>query len=380
MLYFRLGGILYGEQLEFKSDVCLSFNSDCILEGIETHSSCPLETKNASSYILLPSPANSHTHLADWIIPEYGTDLSLEELVAPPNGLKHVHLKGTSVTSKTSGYVEALNYAETTGTLLIMDYREEGIDGCMIARKALLSSKFKGTLKILGRPNGNIDDHSYLSSLISKCDGFGLPSPLYYSEETLKDIAKLSVQKDIIVSAHIAETREARRQGDFELLLSYLKPAFIVHGTYLSEGDMAILNERNIPVSICPRSVLFHSTGIPPVRAFFDSNVRIMIGSDNAAWSTPDPWIDASILYFIGRSQGIKSREFDLWVLKGLFLNPYVSIGLDPPLIEEGKPIHGVLADGVSTGLLRAENKYAGIIKRVDRRSIVSRFSCSRFL
>ncbi|MEB3756851.1 MAG: amidohydrolase family protein [Desulfurococcales archaeon] len=373
-MYLKLGGILHGKQMEFKSNVCLSINNNGIIESIERNSSCPLNAKDISSYVLLPSPANSHTHLADWIIPEYGNDLSLNELVAPPSGLKHRYLKETSVTEKIKGYAEALDYADTTGTFLIMDYREGGINGCRIAREALAISRFKGVLKILGRPDKNNYNNAYLRILINECDGLGLPSPLHYSEETLKDIAKISARRDIIVSAHIAETKEARTQGDLELLLDYFTPTFIVHGTHLNEDDIAVLQEKNIPVSVCPRSVLFHSTGIPPVKSFFDNGVMIMIGSDNAAWSTPDPWIDLSILYYIGRSQGIKSREFDLWILEGMFINPYVAVGLNPPFIEEGKLVHGILVDGASTGLLRAENKYAGIIKRVDRQSIIAKF------
>ncbi|MCE4614658.1 MAG: amidohydrolase family protein [Desulfurococcales archaeon] len=373
MKSLKLGGILYGEQLEFRSNVCLFLNESIILESIENFSSCPLETSGSSYYILLPLPANSHTHLADWIIPEYGTDLSLDELVAPPNGLKHKHLKEAEIDGKVKGYAEALNYTDTTGTQLVVDYREGGIDGCKIAKKALSASMFKGILKLLGRPDHAKPDHHYLSLLVEECDGFGLPSPLYYSEETLREMAKLSGEKNIPLSAHVAETREIRQQEDLELLLEHLDPTFIVHGTYLEENDIAVLKERNIPVSVCPRSVLFHSTGIPPIKLFFDNNLSIMIGSDNAAWFTPDPWRDASLLYYIGRSQGVKSMEFDLWILRGLFINPYFVLGITPPLIKEGMRVNGILVEGESSGLLKAENKYAGIIKRVDRKSIVAR-------
>jgi cytosine/adenosine deaminase-related metal-dependent hydrolase len=373
----KLGGVLLGSGLEFKSEICLFLDENNVLESLEGFSTCPLEAEGSSNLVLLPPPANSHTHLADWIIPEYGTELSIDELVAPPDGLKHRYLREAEANEKIQGYIKALEYAESTGTLLIMDYREGGIEGCRMAKRAQSSSKFIGMLKLLGRPveiDSGEHESKYLLDLVEECDGFGLPSPLYYSEKTLSEIAKISRERNIPVSSHIAETKQVREQGDFEYLLDHISPTFIVHGTYLNRDDIELLYEKDIPVSVCPRSVLFHSTGIPPINMFFEANLGVMVGSDNAAWSTPDPWKDASVLYYIGRSQGIKALEFDKWILKGLFIIPYSILGIDPPVIEEEKQIHGVFVDGESNGLLKAKNKYAAIIKRVERKDIIDRF------
>jgi len=367
----KAGGLIQGRGMEYVDDRCIHVSEEGVIESIESHSTCTGNYIGSSRFILIPQPANSHTHLADWIIPEYGTQMSLSELVAPPDGLKHRYLRKLGTDEKIHGYTEALNYVSTTGSGLVIDYREEGADGCRIARNAYEKSKFKryGTLKLLGRPSGSKGFKEEILEVLNTCDGLGLSSPLDYSEEELKILSTMK-REDTIISAHIAETPLTRSKGDLELLLQHVKPHFIIHGTFLKPDDLDELREQGTPIAVCPRSVMFHSNGIPPIKEFYTHRIQVIIGSDNAAWLTPDPWRDAEQVYYIGRSQGLKDVEFEKWILYGLFIAPYETIGVTPPVIEEGLPLHGLLIDGEDTGILPAQNKYAGILKRVDRSAV----------
>ena len=54
------------------------------------------EASVESNDVVLPAFVNAHTHVGDSIAKEAGEGLSLEELVAPPDGLKHRLLRDTS--------------------------------------------------------------------------------------------------------------------------------------------------------------------------------------------------------------------------------------------------------------------------------------------
>ena len=371
MVRIKAGGLILGRDMQYVDSRCIHVNRDGVIESIESHSTCANNYIGSSRFILIPQPANSHTHLADWVIPEYGTQMSLSELVAPPDGLKHRYLRKLGTDEKIRGYTEALNYVSATGSGLVIDYREEGVKGCRIARNAYDRSTFKqyGTLKLLGRPAGSKDFKEEVLEVLSTCDGLGLSSPLDYSEEELKILGTMK-REDTIISAHIAETPATREEGDLELLLQYVRPRFIVHGTFLKPGDLGMLREMEIPIAVCPRSVMFHSNGVPPVKEFYSHGITLLVGSDNAAWFTPDPWRDVEQLYYIGRSQGLKDVGLEKWILHGLLIAPYETVGINPPVIDEGLPLRGLLIDGEDTGIRLAQNKYAGIIKRVDRSAV----------
>ena len=364
----RVGGLLRGTEFHPEKDKCI-FIEEGILASIENPSMCPAHYEDFSQAILVPAPANSHTHLADFMIPEYGVDKSLHELVAPPKGLKHVLLSKADWREKINAYSRALNYIESTGVSLVIDYREEGGDGCKAARTAACQSFYKGSLILLGRPIGGED----LPPVIEYCDGLGLPSPINYSETVLKEIGRITREKDLIVSSHIAETRETREEGDLDYLLEYVDPTFIVHGTHLSQDDIALLSERRIPVAVCPRSTLFHSTGIPPLRHFYEGGLDIMIGSDNAAWQVPSVWRDLETVYLIGRYQGLRGSSFVSWILRGFFYNPYKYTGINPPVIDEGFKADYLLIDASSNGILDSQDMRVALVKRVDRKDIIRR-------
>jgi cytosine/adenosine deaminase-related metal-dependent hydrolase len=371
LLKLRIGGLLRGRDMEYTDNKCIHIDDDGFIESIESASTCIDDYYGSSKLLLIPQPANSHTHLADWVIPEYGTQMDLSDLVAPPHGLKHRYLRKIGFIEKITGYTEALNFLSTTGSGLAIDFREEGVEGCKVAKIAYSRSLFKkyGTLKLLGRPEKLDNFEEEVFNILNTCDGIGLPSPLNYTEEELRVLSNTK-KEDTIISSHIAETIETRRKGDLELLLQYIKPSFIVHGTFLTPEDLDTLKKHGIPIAVCPRSVMFHSNGIPPIREFYSHGIQILVGSDNAAWFTPNPWEDAKQVYYIGRSQGLKDPGFEKWVLKGLFINPYEAVQSNPPILDEGSFLHGLLVDGESTNILAAQNKYAGIIKRVDRSAV----------
>ena len=63
--------------------------------------------------------------------------------------------------------------------------------------------------------------------------------------------------------------------------------AVVVHGVQMSAPDLARLASHDTTLVTCPRSNVRTGAGIPPVARFYQSGVRVAIGTDSLA-STPD--------------------------------------------------------------------------------------------
>ena len=74
------------------------------------------EAPTDSTDIVLPAFVNAHTHVGDSIAKEAGGGRSLDDLVAPPDGLKHRLLDAADTDSKVRAMARSLAYMEATGT------------------------------------------------------------------------------------------------------------------------------------------------------------------------------------------------------------------------------------------------------------------------
>ena len=100
--------------------------------------------------------------------------------------------------------------------------------------------------------------------------------------------------------------------------------ALVVHGVQMSERDLALLEQRGATLVTCPRSNVYTGAGAPPIEAFYQSGVRVAVGTDSLA-STPDlnlfaelqamrrlaPSIAAASLLESATIQGARALGFD---------------------------------------------------------------------
>ena len=98
----------------------------------------------------------------------------------------------------------------------------------------------------------------------------------------------------------------------------------VVHGVQMSKEDLEMLRERGCTLVTCPRSNGYTGAGVPPINEFFESGVRIAIGTDSLA-STPDlnvfaevatlhalaPSVPAASLLESATIQGARALGFD---------------------------------------------------------------------
>jgi cytosine/adenosine deaminase-related metal-dependent hydrolase len=256
----------------------LGFDDNVIIErGGKT---APAET--VAKGIIVPGFFNAHTHIGDSFIRRRRIPLprSIEELVAPPNGLKHRLLRETPDQEIIDGMIESILYMRQTGVFSFCDFREDGLRGVMQLKNALRQEYMK--CLILSRPRGLKYDKEELKLLLESSDGIGVSSISDWDYEELKKISRETKKKNKIFSLHASE----RIREDIDDILD-LKPDILVHMNQAALSDLIRVKENNIPVVVCPRSNAFFGLKIN-YEYLKESRVRILLGTDNMMLHEPD--------------------------------------------------------------------------------------------
>lgn len=272
---------------------------------------------------VIPTFVNSHTHIADHLVP-VDLSLSIEELVAPPNGLKHRILRATNPRTIMRSTEQLRDYMLRRGTSQFIDFREGGVEGAKIIAGA---SRRGARPVVLGRPRGLDFDVEEVSGILEVADGVGLSSLSDWGKETMAELSAYVRSRGKVFALHASE----RVREDIDTILD-MKPSFLVHLTEASDDDMAACAEEGVPVVVCPRSSLFFGKA-PPLRRLLKAGVLVAIGTDNAMLGIPDMFTETEFAGRILRLQGAKEIDcvVDMAVHNGRkILNPRVAIGIEP--------------------------------------------------
>jgi len=247
---------------------------------IETGKGSPPK-KPVCTGLITPTFVNAHTHIGDSFIKKKDIDLprKVEELVAPPYGLKHKLLKEASEEEIIAGMKESIETMKNSGVSCFCDFRETGINGISQLRKSLKNTSVSSL--ILSRPKHLNYDHDEVSFLLENSDGIGLSGISDWDYSELEKIAKHTKKENKIFAFHASE----RTREDIDLILG-LKPDFLVHMVFATDSDLECVKDNNIPVVVCPRSNMFYCLK-PNLSLLKKHGVDILIGTDNAMISSP---------------------------------------------------------------------------------------------
>jgi cytosine/adenosine deaminase-related metal-dependent hydrolase len=137
------------------------------------------EIIDASDKIVCPRFINAHTHIGDSIIKDEGDGLSLDEVVKPPNGIKHKALESASDDELIEAMRESMWDMYNLGISHFIDYREGGLEGVKLLKEA--AKDIPITPIILARDSSFYgEDANYhqvkiaLRKLLKQADGIGL--------------------------------------------------------------------------------------------------------------------------------------------------------------------------------------------------------------
>ncbi|MGD0818048.1 MAG: amidohydrolase family protein [Methanomassiliicoccales archaeon] len=246
--------------------------------------------------VIVPTFINSHTHIADFVVP-VDTRLSLEELVAPPHGLKHRMLSSISAMDLTCSMVYLSKFMFSRGISSYIDFREGGVEGA----KALASARGNGAEPvIMARPSGLKYVPEEIDALLEVADGVAVSSITDWDYGELKSLAMHVKEKNGRFAIHASE----RIREDIGRVLD-LDPWFVVHMTVATKDDVAECAQADVPIVVCPRSNLFFGS-VPPLKMMLDTGANIALGTDNAMVSMPDMFQEIEMAARLLRSQGMR--------------------------------------------------------------------------
>lgn len=249
--------------------------------------------------IVSPTFLNGHVHIGDSIIRDEGYGLSLDEMVKPPNGVKHVALSNAEDEDIIEGMRESMWEMAKTGTTHFIDYREGGIEGIKLLREASKDIPIKPI--ILGRDDSFYGDDPDLGEakkairkILKIADGIAPSGFGEIKSEVASLITEECRRQNKISSIHVAESAEVQENSLEKFGETEVKRAIdcsfdqIVHGTNLRGNDLNLIKDSNINLCLCPRANATLNVGIAPVSEIMDANINPILGSDNIMLNSPN--------------------------------------------------------------------------------------------
>ncbi|WP_299525056.1 amidohydrolase family protein [uncultured Methanobrevibacter sp.] len=252
---------------------------------------------DASKAIVCPTFLNGHTHIGDSIIKDEGYGLSLGEMVKPPNGVKHKALSNVEDEEIISAMKKSMWYMYNSGTTHFIDYREGGIKGVELLKKA--SKNLPVTPIILGR-----DDSFYgedpdlrkvkiaIRKLLKLADGIALSGFGEINDEVARLITSKCKKAGKISSIHVAESMHLQDDSLNDFNKTEIQRGVdanfnqLVHCTNPRNDDLKLIKDSNVVV--CPRANATLNVGVAPLNKMLTMGIKPVLGSDNLMLNSPN--------------------------------------------------------------------------------------------
>jgi cytosine/adenosine deaminase-related metal-dependent hydrolase len=243
--------------------------------------------------IVVPAPVNSHTHLGDSVSRVEPPSAPVARLVQAPDGYKFRLLARTPAPEKERAIRRALRRMQRSGVGAVIDFREEGVAGVELLRRASRGNSVRPV--ILGRPLARPVDPSELERLLAIADGVGLSSARDESASTRRTIAQACRTRKKRFALHASEAvREAPE--------TYLdpRPDLLVHLAMATPDDLRAVAEERLSVAVCPRSnALFGRQ--PDLQTMERLGIPVLLGTDNVMFQAPSIWREIEFAYVATR-------------------------------------------------------------------------------
>ena len=259
--------------------------------------------------IVIPPLVNSHTHLADSVV-EGEPQGSLEELVAPPDGLKHRILRETPEEKLIEAMHRSMEDMLSGGVGAFIDFREGGLGGWKMGKRALEDLPLRGTF--LARPRGLEYEEEEVEELLAQAQGIAVSALMDWDIDTLAHLAEHVKGRGKIFALHASEAQPENIEDVLDL-----NPNFLVHMTCATREDLEICADAAVPVVVCPRSSAYFGR-LPDFVQFREAHVRVLLGTDNCMFNRPSMLREIAFAYHCARLQGGLSPSMILeWALDG---------------------------------------------------------------
>ena len=279
---------------------------------------CPISDSEFFQKDIFFNLTDTHTHIGDAGL-TVDRKYSLEELVAPPNGLKHRYLRETDDSVIVNSMKRYASLLRENGTYRIIDFREGGLDGISMISHVDIDST------VMGRPVSPEFDINEMESILKVADGIGISSISDMDHSYIDSVADIVHRKGKYLAIHVSE----RIREDIDYVLS-LNPDLIVHMCEATDADLKKIADEEIPISICVRSNLYFDR-MPPLKRMESAGCMLSVGTDNAMLSTPNIFDESKVFREVAEAQGCSQDLTFTSLSRGRkILNKECSKGVNP--------------------------------------------------
>ncbi|TFG05863.1 MAG: hypothetical protein EU536_00530 [Promethearchaeota archaeon] len=368
---------LIGPNLEPRNNVVLTI-SDGRIQEIETDSSQKSADLKYPDQLMVPGFINAHVHIGDSFAKDQGLNLTIQELVEPPNGLKHRLLNDVSDDLIIIGIKQSIQEMISSGTTTFVDFRESGEKGIAVLKNALMHLPIRAI--ICGRPFPKMTS---LESVLDVSDGIGLSSSNNYSNAELIKIKTSCNNLKKFICAHVSETQEERLMAfkkfgtsDVIRALNVLGVDILIHLTWADPSDVQEIAERGKSVVICPRSNAHLNVGFPPLNLLMKKTILTCLGTDNVMINNLNLFREMEFLFKTTRKEfgiGLLS-SFD--ILKMVTINPAKALKLNDEIgsLELNKRADFFLMDLKAPNLTPFNSVHDALVLRANPQNIKAVF------
>jgi len=263
-------GTVYSEGRFFKGYV--EFDEGVItgvVEGAPTG-------KAIANGLVIPLLANCHTHIGDTSLRGMiDSQTTLEELVRPPDGLKHRLLSQQSEKTMVGAMGDAIDEMRTLGISRYVDFREGGLQGLQQFKDAARIHPYPKPIT-LSRPKKLNYSEDEVEELLGQSDGIGISAMRDWSYDDLHTLAGHVKRRKKMFALHASEGE----REDISSILE-LEPDFLVHMSCAMKDDLLACKDADIPIVVCPRSNKRFGIRLDIAR-MLDIGIDVCIGTDNA--------------------------------------------------------------------------------------------------
>lgn len=335
------------------------------------------EIIDAEGCIVMPSFLNGHTHIGDSIIKDEGYGLSLDEMVKPPNGVKHKALSESSDEDLIENMKATLWEMYSSGISHFIDYREGGVKGIKLLKEA--SKEIPINPIILGRDNSFYGEDpdlrevkTAIRKLLKHCDGIA-PSGF---GEIQSEVGELIVEQcnkhNKISSIHTAESISSQINSLEKYGKTEIERAIdcgfnqIVHGTNPQGNDLELIANSDTNLVLCPRANATLSVGWPSLDQIIEKNIMPVLGSDNVMLNSPLLFRELEFIaksYSLKYSQSISPADLVKMATTNICCND-INLKINKQEISQNKSPYLLIIKQIS------KNPYLSIINRSETKHI----------
>ena len=217
--------------------------------------------------------------------------------------------------------------------------------------------------------------------MLDVADGFSESTMNDLTDAAWAQIASLTEHRNKLRAIHVLENDGYRStsiamagSGDLAQALELLKPHLLIHATVANAAEIALMSAQRCNVALNPRANANLGLPHPPIAALMQSNVNLLLGTDNGLRNSPNMFTELDYTYKLAKSQFGDTRSPDpADILKMATSNIGKLLGADTPgYLAEGLPADFVVLDFHAPHLKRSQHITASVVSRVTPADVLA--------